>query len=85
MKSVGLVRKVDNLGRITLAKEDREILGIGEQDSVEMIRVGKEIKIKKYQQTCIICDEQLKLDNIKNVEGKCICNKCIKKIKEIIE
>lgn len=46
MRSVGIIRKVDKLGRITLAKEDRIILGINKTDPVEMVRDGKEIKIK---------------------------------------
>ena len=72
VKSKGLVRKVDDLGRVTLAKEDREILGIGKNDFVEMTRIGDEIKIKKYQKTCNLCNNQLEAENSIDIEGKII-------------
>ena len=85
MKSKGLVRKVDDLGRVTLAKEDREILGIGKNDFVEMTRIGDEIKIKKYQKTCNLCNNQLEAENSIDIEGKIICRKCAEKIIEMID
>ena len=42
MGSIGIVRRIDKLGRITLAKEDRTVLGINEQDPVLMVREGNE-------------------------------------------
>lgn len=87
MRSVGIVRKVDKLGRITLAKEDRIILGIKELDPVEMVRDGKEIKIKKYEKDscCIFCLKKIKKGKHIKIGNKNICLDCAYKIGKILE
>ena len=57
MKSTGIVRKVDELGRIVLPIELRRTLDIAEKDSLEIYMDGPSIVLKKYQPTCIFCDE----------------------------
>lgn len=54
MGSIGIVRRIDKLGRITLAKEDRTVLGINEQDPVVMVREGNEIKIKNTKRIACV-------------------------------
>lgn len=49
MKSTGIVRKVDNLGRVVLPKELRRTLGIEEKDPVEIFIDGNQIILQKYQ------------------------------------
>ena len=87
MESIGIVRRVDNLGRITLAKEDRKILGIKGQDSVEMVREGEEIIIKKYNKDscCTICSKKIEDGKSLKVEKKIICLDCVSKIERISE
>ena len=87
MESVGIVRKVDKLGRITLAKEDRKISGINGLDPVEMVREGEEIIIKKYNKDscCTICSEKIEGDKSLKVEKKIICLDCVSKIERISE
>ena len=53
MKSLGIVRKVDELGRIVLPSELRKSLNIGERDALEIYTNNEEIILKKYEPTCI--------------------------------
>ncbi len=57
MKSTGIVRKVDELGRIVLPIELRRTLDIAEKDCLEIYMDGESIVLKKYQPACIFCDE----------------------------
>ena len=82
MKDTGIVRKVDDLGRVTLAKEDRRILGINDNDPIIMVRKGQEIRIRKFQETCIICNNNVIDNKFLQVGDKHICDKCVNKIKE---
>ena len=78
MKSTGIVRKVDELGRIVLPIEMRRTLDIAEKDALEIYVEGDNIILRKYQPACIFCD------NVKNVfsfEGKNICPDCLAKLK----
>ena len=53
MKSTGIVRKVDELGRIVLPIELRRTLGIEEKDRIEIFVDGESIILRKYQPACI--------------------------------
>ena len=53
MKSTGIVRKVDELGRIVLPIELRRTLEIAERDSLEIYVEGSTIILKKYEPACI--------------------------------
>ena len=64
MKSTGIVRKVDELGRIVLPIELRRTLGINEKDAV---------MLKKYEPACIFCGSA---DGIEVYKGKNICEHC---------
>ena len=57
MKSTGIVRKVDDLGRIVLPIELRRTLDINERDSIEIFVDGNQIVLKKYSPSCIFCGE----------------------------
>ncbi|SNS45429.1 transcriptional pleiotropic regulator of transition state genes [Anaerovirgula multivorans] len=74
MKSTGIVRKVDELGRIVLPIELRRTLNIAEKDALEIYVDGESILLKKYEPACIFCG------NAKNVtvhKTKNICSECI--------
>lgn len=81
MKSTGIVRKVDNLGRIVLPIELRRTLNIDLKDSIEIFTEGEYILLKKYEPVCVLCGEGR--DTIKFM-GKRICDRCKKDIKNII-
>lgn len=78
-KATGMVRKVDELGRIVLPIELRRTLGIAEGDALEIFTDGDEIIMKKYQPGCIFCGEVA--DNNVLYKGKHVCDKCLKSIK----
>ncbi len=78
MKSIGIVRKVDELGRIVLPIELRRTLDIAEKDPLEIYVDGSAIVLKKYRPTCIFCDSS---KDIINFKGKNICPKCLKELK----
>ena len=73
MKSTGIVRKVDELGRIVLPIELRRTLDIAERDSLEIFVSEETIILKKYQPTCIFCDNS---KNIFTYKGKNVCASC---------
>ena len=78
MKSTGIVRKVDELGRIVLPIELRRTLDIEIKDSIEIYVENDSIILKKYEPTCIFCgnSKELATFNDKNV-----CSKCLEKLK----
>ena len=79
MKSTGIVRKVDELGRIVLPSELRRTLGIEEKDRIEIFVDGESIILRKYQPACIFCDNA---KDIINYKGKNICPDCIRAMNE---
>lgn len=79
MKSTGIVRKVDELGRIVLPIELRRTLGIEEKGRIEIFVDGESIILRKYQPACIFCDNA---KDIINYKGKNICPDCIRAMNE---
>lgn len=79
MKSTGIVRKVDELGRIVLPIDLRRTLGIEEKDRIEIFVDGESIILRKYQPACIFCDNA---KDIINYKGKNICPDCIRAMNE---
>lgn len=78
MKSTGIVRKVDNLGRIVLPIEIRKVLDIKEKDSIEIFIDDDKIVLGKYQPSCIFCGNT---GDIVYFNGKRVCSDCIEKMK----
>ena len=79
MKSTGVVRKVDELGRIVLPVSIRTTMNIKEKDSLEIFTDENKIILQKYEPSCTFCTNA---DNIVFFNGKRICEECLKKIKE---
>ena len=75
MKSVGIVRKVDELGRIVIPVELRRKFGIDTGDSMEIYTEDNSIVLKKYEPSCIFCGDA---KNIFQFGGKNICPTCAK-------
>ena len=80
MKATGIVRKVDELGRIVLPIELRRTLNIEIKDRLRYIVDGESIMLKKYQPACVFCGSS---DNIKQIHGKNVCQKCIDELREL--
>ena len=82
MKSTGIVRKVDELGRVVIPIEIRNQFGIAEKDPIEIYVDGSSIILKKYERSCLFCGNTKKLVQYKD---KVICNKCLEQIKNLKE
>ena len=80
MKSTGIVRKVDELGRIVLPIEMRRTLDIAEKDSLEIYVEGTSVILKKYKPSCIFCDSN---KDVVQFKGKTVCPKCLREIAEL--
>ncbi|MCL2741948.1 MAG: AbrB/MazE/SpoVT family DNA-binding domain-containing protein [Oscillospiraceae bacterium] len=79
MKSTGIVRKVDELGRIVLPIELRRTLDIEIKDALEIYVEGPHIILKKYEPACIFCGDA---KNIIVYKGKNICPACMAELKK---
>jgi len=80
MKSTGIVRKVDRLGRVVIPIELRRNLEIEEKDALEIFIDGEQIVLKKYSPACIFCGQAKDVVSFKN---KNICPACLKEIEGI--
>ena len=74
MKSTGIVRKVDDLGRIVIPKELRHTHDIKVADPLEIFIDGNRIILQKYAPGCIICGQ---VNNVVHFGGKVVCKACI--------
>ncbi|MFC4620350.1 AbrB/MazE/SpoVT family DNA-binding domain-containing protein [Camelliibacillus cellulosilyticus] len=76
MKSTGIVRKVDELGRVVIPIELRRTLGINEKDALEIYVDDERIILKKYKpsMTCQVTGE-ISDDNLSIAGGKLILSK----------
>lgn len=74
MKSTGIVRKVDELGRVVIPIELRRTLDIEEKDSLEIYVDGDKIIFRKYEPACIFCGDASEVENFR---GKNICKSCM--------
>lgn len=80
MKATGIVRRVDELGRVVIPIEIRTKFDISEKDPLEIYVDGSSIILKKYEPNCVFCGNSKKLINYKD---KLICKNCLKKISNL--
>ena len=78
MKSTGIVRRIDELGRIVLPKELRHTFSIETKDALEIYVDGSEIILRKYEPACIFCGNA---KDVSNIKGKNICAACLKELR----
>lgn len=77
MKYTGIVRRIDELGRIVLPVEIRRVLDLEPKDSVEIYLEGDMIGVRKYHPSCIFCGAT---EEITDYKGKRVCAKCIEQL-----
>ncbi|MDF2651877.1 MAG: AbrB/MazE/SpoVT family DNA-binding protein [Paenibacillus sp.] len=81
LKATGIVRKIDDLGRVVIPIELRRNLGVEIKDPIGIFTNGDSIVLKKYAPGCVLCT------NIENVKpgpgGKLLCTSCISQIQSI--
>ena len=78
MKSTGIVRRIDELGRIVLPAEMRRVFNINEKDAVEIFTKDDMIVLKKWDSSCIFCGSS---SDLKSFKEKSVCAKCAKDLK----
>lgn len=78
MKSTGIVRRVDDLGRVVIPIELRRTLQIQEKDPMEIFVDGDKIILKKYDPACIFCGGD---NNVRSFRDKNVCQACVLEMK----
>ncbi len=81
MKSTGIVRRVDELGRVVIPMELRRNLDIEHKDGIEILVEYDKIILHKYEPACVFCGNA---NDITSFRGKNVCKKCIADIGEKI-
>lgn len=79
MKATGIVRKLDSLGRIVLPIELRRTLAIMEKDPIEIFTTSEGIVLKKFKESCYVCNSEADLKDYKEKKICAVCIQCIKK------
>ena len=79
MKSTGIVRRIDDLGRVVLPIEIRKTLALESKDAVEIFVNEDTIVLKKYEPSCIFCGS---VEDAKVYTGKIICKKCLNALRD---
>ncbi len=82
MKSTGIIRRVDELGRVVIPIEIRNQFNIVEKDPIEIYVNGSSIVLKKFEPNCIFCNST---QNLLSYQDKLICSTCAKKINALDE
>lgn len=80
MKSTGIVRKMDTLGRVVIPIELRRTLGIDVKDSIEIFVDKDTIILKKYNPACSFCDNA---GDLVHYKGKNICKDCLASLQSL--
>lgn len=78
MRSTGIVRRLDELGRIVIPIELRRTLDLADRECLEIFTEGDQIILKKYEPACIFCGE---VKDVINYKGKNVCKQCLEDIK----
>lgn len=74
LKATGMVRKVDELGRVVIPKELRKVMDVNEKDPLEVFVDGDSIVLRKYEPGCVFCG---KLSDVTIYKGKRVCHECM--------
>ena len=80
IKSTGIVRRMDELGRVVIPMELRNQFKIAEKDTIEIFVDGSSIVLRKYEPNCIFCGST---KDLYEYNDKLICSKCAEKISDL--
>ena len=80
MKATGIIRRVDELGRVVIPIEIRNKFDIAEKDPIEIYVDGSSIILKKYEPNCIFCGNS---KNLISYKDKLVCTKCAQKLSDL--
>lgn len=73
MKTTGIIRRVDDLGRIVIPVEIRRVLDIDEREPLEIFVEGSSVVMKRCRTGCVFCDSGR---DVADFRGKWICARC---------
>jgi transcriptional pleiotropic regulator of transition state genes len=79
MRATGIVRKIDELGRIVLPIELRRTMNLNERDPVEIFLEGESIVLRKYEAACVFCGDT---HGLVSFQGKQVCGSCLRQLRE---
>lgn len=82
MKPIGVVRKVDQLGRIVLPKSLRKRYQMNEGDPVEILVSGDQIILEKHKPKCVFCTST---EKVMEFNDRCICLPCINEMQAYMD
>ena len=74
MKSTGIIRRIDELGRIVVPKEIRRVYGLDTGVGVDIYTDGDMVVLEKHKETCAFCNEHK--EEFHDFKGVKICNEC---------
>ncbi|MGM0409671.1 MAG: AbrB/MazE/SpoVT family DNA-binding domain-containing protein [Bacillota bacterium] len=80
MKSTGIVRKIDDLGRMVIPIELRQTMNINKKDPMEIYVDEDKIILKKYEPACIFCGNA---DDTVDFKGRTICEDCLENMQDL--
>ena len=81
MKSTGIIRGLDNMGRVVIPKEIRKFLDMTEgEDAIEIYMQDDCIVLKKHKPSCIFCSAE---EDCIEFENQTVCKSCIEKMQMI--
>lgn len=80
MKNTGIIRKVDELGRIVIPIEIRNQFNIIEKDQIEIYVEGSNIILKKFEPNCVFCGD---IKNLIEFKDKLVCDRCKASLNEV--
>lgn len=81
MKATGIVRKIDDLGRLVLPIELRRAMGIDIKDSLEIFTEGDTVVLRKYAPGCAACGS---VEDVKEISGLRMCKACRHNMLELL-
>jgi transcriptional pleiotropic regulator of transition state genes len=79
MADTGIVRRVDDLGRIVIPMELRRTLGINVKDPLSISVEDDRIILVKHRDSCAICGSE---EHTEDVKGRAVCRECLLEIRE---
>lgn len=82
MKSTGMVRHLDKLGRVVIPMELRKSLGISSQQALEIFVNGQQIILQKHESCCSLCGSAA--DGMTDFNGRTICPHCVSALRKIL-
>ena len=83
VKALGIVRQIDELGRVVIPVELRRTLGIEVKDGMEIFVDGNKIILQKYEPGCTFCGEVQ--EKPKFIYGKIVCDTCAEKVHKLLQ